>query len=43
MVVVSHIATVDKNRLVEKIDTLSRVKLEGMIKGCEMVISVRPF
>jgi len=39
VVVVSQIATVDKNRLLEKISTLSKEKLEKVIEGCRMVIS----
>jgi mRNA interferase MazF len=43
VVVVSQIATVDKNRLLEKIGTLSARKLEEVIEGYEMVISLTPF
>lgn len=39
VVVVSQIATVDKNRLLEKIGPLSKEKLEEVIEGCRMVIS----
>jgi len=41
VVLVSQIASVDKKRLVEKIDTLET--LEGVIKGCQMVISLSLF
>lgn len=41
--VVSQIATVDKNRLLEKIGTLSKEKLEEIVKGCQMVISLSLF
>jgi len=37
--VVSQIATIDKGRLIEKIGTLSKKKLEKVISGCQMVIS----
>lgn len=43
VVVVSQIATVDKNRLLEKIGILSKEKLEEVIKGCQMVISLNFF
>ncbi len=39
VVVVSQIATVDKNRLLEKIGTLSKEKLEEVMEGCQMVIT----
>ena len=39
IVVVSQIATVDKNRLLEKIGTLSKEKLEEIIEGSRMVIT----
>jgi mRNA interferase MazF len=38
VVVVSQIATVDKNRLFEKIGTLERDKIEEILSGCQMVI-----
>lgn len=37
--VVSQIATVDKSRLIEKIGTLEGNKIEGILSGCQMVIS----
>jgi len=37
VVVVSQISTVAKNRLLEKIGTLSRKKLEQVIKECQRV------
>jgi mRNA interferase MazF len=37
--VVSQIATVDKERLLEKIGTLDNATLEHVLKGCQMVIS----
>jgi mRNA interferase MazF len=40
VVVASQIATVDKNRLPEKIGTLSKETLEELIKGCQMAISL---
>jgi mRNA interferase MazF len=40
VVVVSQIATVDKQRLLEKIGTLPKEKLEEVIAGCQMVISL---
>ena len=43
VVVVSQIATVDKNRLLEKIGTLNSKKVEEVITGCQEVISLRPF
>ncbi len=43
VVVVSQIATVDKNRLLEKIGTLSKETLEEVIKGCRRVISLSLF
>ncbi|MEA3358842.1 MAG: type II toxin-antitoxin system PemK/MazF family toxin [Thermodesulfobacteriota bacterium] len=43
VVVVSQIATVDKNRLIEKIGTLSSEKIKDVIKGCQMVISLSFF
>jgi mRNA interferase MazF len=36
--VVSQIATVGKGRLLEKMGTLPRDKLEEIISGCQMVI-----
>ena len=41
--VVSQMATVDKNRLLEKIGTLGKEKLEEVIKGCQMVIGLTIF
>ena len=41
--VVSQMATVDRNRLLEKIGTLSKENLDAVIKGCQMVISVAIF
>ena len=43
VVVVSQIATVGKNRLLEKIGTLSKEKIEEVIKGCRMVVSLSLF
>ena len=43
VVVVSQIATVAKNRLLEKIGTLSRSKLEQIIQECKRVISLDYF
>ena len=43
IVAVSQIATVDKSRLLEKIGTLDRKKMEDVIKGCRMVISLSIF
>ena len=43
VVVVSQIATVDKNRLIEKIGTLSKESREDVINGCQMVISLSLF
>jgi len=39
VVVVSQVATVDKERLLEKIGTLDRAMLEQVLNGCQMVIS----
>lgn len=39
VVVVSQIATVDKERLLEKIGTLESTLLENVLNGCQMVIS----
>ena len=39
VVVVSQLAKVDKNRLLEKIGTLGKETMEEVIKGCTMVIS----
>ena len=39
VVVVSQIATVDKERLLEKIGTLDIAILEKVLNGCQMVIS----
>ena len=41
--VVSQMATVDRTRLLEKIGTLGKKKLEEVIKGCQMVISMAVF
>jgi mRNA interferase MazF len=41
VVVVSQIATVDKNRLLEKIGTLNSKKVEDVITGCQKVIRLR--
>ena len=41
--VVSQMATVDKNRLIERIGTLGKEELEEVMKGCQMVISSTPF
>lgn len=38
--VVSQMATVDKGRLLDKIGTLGGEKIEEIIKGCQMVISL---
>jgi len=43
VVVVSQLATVDKNWLLEKIGTLNKEKLEEVVAGCQMVISSSPF
>ena len=43
VVVVSQMATVDKNRLLEKMGTLDSNKLEEVLKGCQMVISLTIF
>ena len=43
VVVVSQMATVDKNRLLEKIGMLDRDKVEEVLKGCQMVISLSMF
>ena len=39
VVVVSQMATVDKARLLEKIGPLDKETIEGILKGCQMVIS----
>jgi mRNA interferase MazF len=39
VVVASQMATVDKTRLLEKIGTLGKEKVEEVIEGCRMVIS----
>lgn len=39
VVVVTQIATVDKNRLLEKIGTLNQETMDKILKGCQMVIS----
>ena len=39
VVVVSQMATVDKGRLLEKIGTLERHKLDEVLNGCQMIIS----
>ena len=41
--VVSQVASVDKNRLLEKIGTLDKETIEEIIKGCQMVISLTLF
>ena len=41
--VVSQTARVDKNRLPEKIGTLSKETLEEVIKGCQTAISLSLF
>ncbi len=41
--VVSQIATVGKGRLVEKIGTLDKERIEEVIQGCKKVISLRIF
>lgn len=41
--VVSQLATVDKQRLLDKIGTLERESIEEIIKGCQMVISLKLF
>lgn len=43
VVVVSQMATAGKTRLLEKISTLSKEKIEEVIKGCQMVISLSLF
>jgi len=43
LVVVSQIATLDKLRLLEKIGTLPKEKLEEVIAGCQMFINPRLF
>lgn len=43
VVVVSQVATVDKNRLLEKIGTIKREKLEQILQGCQDVISLKLF
>lgn len=43
VMVASQIATVGKGRLLEKIGTLSRDKLEEVIRGCQEVISLKIF
>ena len=43
VVVVSQLATVDKQRLLDKIGTLERESIEEIIKGCQMVISLGLF
>ena len=39
VVVVSQMATVDKERLIEKMGTLDNETTEAILKGCRMVIS----
>jgi len=39
VVVVSQMATVDKERLLEKIGTLNNAILEQVLNGCQMVIA----
>ena len=41
--VVSQLATVDKRRLLEKVGTLPREKLNQVIEGCKITISLSPF
>jgi mRNA interferase MazF len=41
--VVTQMATVDKDRLLEKVGTLAKDTLEEVIKGCQMVISLTIF
>jgi mRNA interferase MazF len=43
IVVVSQMATVDKQRLLDKIGTLERQFIEEIIRGCQMVISLGLF
>lgn len=43
VVVVSQMATVDKQRLLDKIGTLEREIIEKIINGCQMVISLKLF
>jgi mRNA interferase MazF len=43
VVVVSQMATVDKTRLLEKIGKLNKETIEGILKGCQMVISTSIF
>ena len=43
VVVASQIATVDKSRLLEKIGTLNIELTEGVLVGCQMVISEHIF
>lgn len=43
VVVVSQIATVDKERLLEKIGTLDKETTEAVLNGCRMVISTSIF
>ena len=43
VVVVSQMATVDKGRLLEKIGTLGRDKLEDVLNECKRVISLLIF
>lgn len=43
VVVVSQMATIDKSRLLEKIGTLSKDKIEKVIEGCQKVISLKVF
>ncbi len=40
VVVVSQMATVDKSRLIEKIGTLGKDKINEVINGCQKVISL---
>ena len=39
VLVVSQVATVDKERLLDKIGTLEKALLEQVLNGCQMVIS----
>jgi mRNA interferase MazF len=43
VVVVSQMATVDKKRLLDKIGSLERESIEKIVKGCQMVISLKLF
>lgn len=43
VVVVSQMATIDKQRLLDKIGTLEKESIEEIIKGCQMVIGMGLF